>query len=255
MIPAVHKVSLFIPVFNEERILSRNIRLIDHVVSKMSIDYEIFIVNDASRDATEQIAWKIERTCRKIVLLNYTRGPTRRENLATSFHQATGDIIVYLDSDVLPSLRSLSDLIEQVILGCDIAIGSRYAKGSKIKRKLLRLLISVAYNFCIRVLFRTRIQDHQCGFKAFRKDVAMQLVNEMGYDETLRRGFFWDAEFLVRALRHGYKVKEIPIAWRERNKTSLSFARELRAVGPMVSLFWRYGLGKHWTPRLSSAGS
>ena len=57
-----------------------------------------------------------------------------------------------------------------------------------------------------------------CGFKAFKRKVILTLVEEMGYDKSLKRGVFWDTELLVRAIRHGYKIKEIPILWRERKK-------------------------------------
>jgi hypothetical protein len=48
-------------------------------------------------------------------------------------------------------------------------------------------------------------------FKAFKRDVILKLVDEMGYDKSLRRGIFWDMELLIRARRHGYRIKEIPI--------------------------------------------
>lgn len=87
------------------------------------------------------------------------------------------------------------------------------------------------YNICIRFLFRTHIHDHLCGFKAFKKDVILKLVDEMGYDKSLTRGIFWDTELLIRARRHGYKIKEIPIWWSERKKSALYFKRELKTIG------------------------
>lgn len=225
-----HKVSIFIPVFNEEKIIDRDIRTVDYIIRKLPTEYEIFIVNDSSRDKTKIIAQKIEQTNRKVKLLNYEKGPTRRENLAQSFKGANGDIIAFLDVDLISSLRFLPDLIDQIILGYDIATGSRYVSGSKIKRKPFRLIISLIYNTCIKFLFRTYIYDHLCGFKAFRRDIILRLVDEMGYDKSLRRGVFWDTELLIRARRHGYKIKEIPIWWRERNKSALYFGREAKTI-------------------------
>lgn len=226
-----HKVSIFIPVFNEEKIIDRDIRTVDYIIKKLPTEYEIFIVNDSSRDKTKIIAKKIEQSNKKVRLLNYKRGPTRRENLAQSFKKANGDIVAFVDVDLIASLRFLPDLIDQIILSHDIATGSRYAVGSKIKRKPFRLIISLIYNTCIKFLFRTHIHDHLCGFKAFKKEVILKLVNEMGYDKYLTRRIFWDTELLIRARRHGYKIKEIPIWWRERNKTALYFKRELKTIG------------------------
>lgn len=225
-----YRLSIFIPVFNEEEIIDRDIKMIDYVIRKIPIDYEIFIVNDASEDKTEIIAEKIQQTNRKVMLLNYNIGPTRRENLAQSFKKANGDIIIFVDIDSITSLRFLPDLINGIIANYDIVIGSRYVIGSKIKRKPLRFILSILYNTGVRFIFRTNIHDHMCGFKAFKRDVILKLVEEMGYDRSLTRGVFWDTELLVRATRHGYKIKEIPIWWRERNKTALYFKREVKAI-------------------------
>lgn len=226
-----HKVSIFIPIFNEEGLIDKSIRMVSYVIRKLAAEYEIFIVNDGSRDRTKVIAEKIEQATRGVTLLNYERGPTRRENLAQSFKRAQGDIVVFVDIDLIASLRFLSDLIEQVISGCDIVTGSRYTVGSKIKRKPFRLLLSLLWNGCIRFLFRTDIRDHMCGFKAFRKDVILKLVEEMGYDESLTRGIFWDVELLIRAQRHNYTTREIPIWWKERKKSALNLNKEIKTIG------------------------
>ncbi|MDH5406885.1 MAG: glycosyltransferase [Candidatus Aminicenantes bacterium] len=226
-----HKLSIFVPVFNEEKIIDRDIKALDYIIKKLPTEFEIFIVNDSSKDKTKIIAQEIERTNRKVKLLNYERGPTRRENLAQSFKRANGDIIVFVDVDLIASLRFLPDLINQIISGNDIVTGSRYVSGSKIKRKPFRLVISLIYNTCIRFLFGTHINDHLCGFKAFKKDVILKLVEEIGYDKSLTRGIFWDTEMLIRARRHGCKIKEIPIWWSERKKSALYFRRKIKAIG------------------------
>ena len=224
------KVSIFVPVFNEERIINRDIKAIDYIINFLPVEYEIFIVNDASKDKTEIIAKKIEYSNRKVTLLNYDIGPTRRENLAQSFRRASGDIITFVDIDLLASMRFFSDLIDQIRSGYDIVTGSRYVRGSRIKRKSFRLFSSLMYNAFIRLVFRTGIRDHMCGFKAFKRDVILNLVEEIGYDKTLRRGIFWDTELLVMASRQGYKIKEIPIWWKERNKSALYFRREIKSL-------------------------
>lgn len=224
-----YKVSIFVPVFNEEKIIDRDIKAIEYIIRKLPLEYEIFIVNDASKDRSEIIAKKIEHANRKVTLLNYDIGPTRRENLAQSFRKASGDIIAFVDIDLLSSLRFLPDLIDHVRVGYDIVTGSRYVGGSQIRRKPFRLLVSSLYNIFIRFQFRTNIQDHMCGFKAFKRDVILTLVKEMGYDKSLKRGIFWDTELLVRAVNRGYKIKEIPIWWKERNKSALYFKREVKS--------------------------
>lgn len=237
-----HKISLFVPIFNEERILQRDIKSIAYLIKKIPFDYEIFIVNDSSSDRSRQIAEKITLFDKNITLLNYDLGPTRRENLAASFKEANGNIIAFVDIDLLGSLRFLPDLVDGIGSGFDIVTGSRYASNAKIKRKPFRFIISIIYNALIRIMFRTGIKDHMCGFKAFKREIILDLVGKMGYDNTFKRGVFWDTELLIRARKAGYKIKEIPIWWRERNKSALYFTREIKALGYIT----RFTLSGKW---------
>jgi len=249
-----HKVSIFIPIFNEERLIDRSIRMVNYVIGKFPVEYEIFIVNDGSRDRTKIIAEKIEQAATGVTLLNFERGPTRRENLAQSFKKAHGDIIVLIDVDLTVSLRFLPDLIDQVISGYDIVTGSRYITGSKMRRKPLRLFTSLICNACIRLFFRTHIHDHMCGFKAFKKDAILRLIDEMGYDQSLKRGIFWDAEMLIRGHKHGYKTKEIPIWWKERKKTALNFKREIKTISYIFKFMMKLGKEKDLCKQVGPPG-
>src|SRR4030065_356046 len=66
--------------------------------------------------------------------------------------------------------KSIKDFVGNVENGADIAIGSRYS-GLKAKRESKRLAISFVYNKIMRILFLTKIKDHQCGFKAFKREL------------------------------------------------------------------------------------
>jgi hypothetical protein len=62
----------------------------------------------------------------------------------------------------------------------------------------------------VRVVLGSKLSDHQCGFKSFRKDTVLPIVNK-----TEDQRWFWDTEFLVRAQRDGLKIEEIPVEWVE----------------------------------------
>jgi len=230
-------VSFFIPAFNEEEILEKSLGELEKVIKGFEVNFEIFLVSDASTDKTAYLAEKICQQNPHIRLINCTVGPSRRENLAASFKKASGDIIVFLDIDLIKTLPYLRPLIEGVISGNEIVIGSRYISGSKVIRKPFRLYASLLYNLCIRIMFRDNLHDYLCGFKAFKKVAILSLVEEMGFDKSLKRGIFWDTELLLRAARKGYTIKEIPIFWQERNKTALSFRKEVNSLGYILK-FW-----------------
>jgi len=211
MVPSI---SCFVPVYNEAEIIESSIKKIYQNLARLKEPFEIFIVDDASTDITPQICQNVTKKYKSIIYyLRYNRGPSKRENLARSFFKARGNIIISVDADISFALNNIETFIIQIKKGQDIVIGSRYLPGARVKRRLSRLLISILYNIFIRKYFHSHLRDHHCGLKVFRREVILKLVKEMGYDDTFRRGWFWDAEMLIRAQKEGYKIKEIPVIW------------------------------------------
>jgi hypothetical protein len=233
------KVSYFIPIFNEPKIVRRDVKALHYVLRRLPYQHEIFIVNDSPVEVTQEITEQIAEYSGTVKLLNYELGPTRRENLGKSFEQATGDIVLFFDIDMVASLRFIPDLIDGILEGNDIVIGSRYMPNGQIARKWYKWLISRPLNFLFSRLFGTRVKDHFAGFKAFRADVIKDLMRNMGYDHTLQRGSFWDLELLIRARLKNYKIKETPIWWKEIKKSGLSFKREWQAFKSMIRFMLR----------------
>jgi hypothetical protein len=93
---------------------------------------------------------------------------------------------------------------------CDIAIGTRLARGAHVTRGLRRELISRTYNRLLRLVLRSRFSDAQCGFKAIRRDVATTLLPQIKDEE-----WFFDTELLVLAERAGLRIHEVPVDWVE----------------------------------------
>ena len=92
----------------------------------------------------------------------------------------------------------------------DIAIGTRLAPASRVRRRLRRELLSRGYNALARWVCGARFSDAQCGFKALRGDVARQLVPQVRDD-----GWFFDTELLPLAQRAGNTIAEVPAGWVE----------------------------------------
>ncbi|MBI5208098.1 MAG: glycosyltransferase [Candidatus Firestonebacteria bacterium] len=227
------KVSCFLPVYNEAEVINKNVIETYNYISKLFKNYEVFVIDDASTDGSMDKLIPLLSEYQNLYLIHYTEGPSKRENLACSFNNALGNIIVFIDSDLEARLDTLDLLISEIKNGADIAIGSRYIKESFYTRKLWRLLISKVYNIAIRYIFNTNIRDHQCGFKAFKLEIVLNLIEDMGYDRTYKRGWFWDAELLIRALRKKLKIIEIPVNWYDRKSRSFSI-RENLSILPFI---------------------
>ncbi|MFH1590433.1 MAG: glycosyltransferase [archaeon] len=234
--------SIFIPLYNEERIIERNAKAVHDIVSSWDGDgkFELFIVDDASKDKTEERARRLTEKHPEIKYIRFENGPSRRENLGRALLKAKGDTVIFLDADLATDLSALKHLVDAVEKeGYDIAIGDRYHPRSKTYRSTDRKAISVLYNAALRLYFGSRLRDHQCGFKAFRREALFPLLKEMGYDRRIRRGWFWDAELLIRAQRKGFRIRSLPVRWREGEKTTFSPIQEIRMIPYVLRLRFR----------------
>ncbi|MGA2524901.1 MAG: hypothetical protein ABSF65_12230, partial [Candidatus Bathyarchaeia archaeon] len=119
--------------------------------------------------------------------------------------------------------------------GYEVSTGSRMLPESKVERSTRRSISSKSYNFLVRHMLGSKVRDHQCGFKAFKKEAFLALLGEVKATH-----WFWDTEILVRAQRHGFKVKEIPVEWTSGKGTKVNFAKD------SWNMFWQV-TGLWWT--------
>lgn len=230
-------IKVFIPVYNEGEKGAKNIDAIWYRLNSLRMDlimgdFKIFVIDDGSTDNIKEEILKLKN----VEYVKYT-GPSRRENLALAMieYSKPGDRGIMLDSDRSVNENVIPYAVGVLMDGYDIVIGSRYIKEAICKRSIGRLIISKVFNQSMRVMFGSKIRDHQCGLKAFRYEVLSELVKDMGYN--LQRKFFWDTEMLIRAQRKGYKIKEIPVVWNEGKKSCQSVWNE-RSMIPYIIKFW-----------------
>ena len=204
----MEKVSIILPAYNEEKRLRYTVSSLQAAASRMFKDYEIIISEDGSRDRTVEVARGL--LSERVRLMHSDSRLGKGAAIMNAARDCGGDIVVFMDADLASNLDSLKELVASVEKGSAIAIGSRYVRGSTTKRSPLRNFASRSFNWLVRALLGSRLTDHQCGFKAFRKSLVLPLMERMKNKE-----WFWDTELLVRAQRAGLKVEEIPIGWNE----------------------------------------
>lgn len=231
-------ISIFVPCYNEEERIEKNILVIYEMLLSLRKPFELIIVDDGSRDKTRSIAKELEAKHKEIKYLFYENGPSRRENLGEAMKTAKGDIVAFMDLDLSADIAYFPNLIKSIEEGNDIAIGSRY-KGVRAKREWNRRIISFWYNLFMRLYFGSSVYDHQCGFKAFRKQKLISLLEKMEYDQKFIRGWFWDVELLVRAQKKGYKIDEFSVPWKFGKQSSFDMRRELKMLPYVLKLKWR----------------
>jgi len=227
-------VTLIIPAYNEnERIQSA----VDNAVlllEKTAPDYEIIIAEDGSTDGTYEISSLMAGRSSRIRLLHSDLRCGKGSALKRAIKAAKGDTIAFMDADMSTDISFLPALLDAIRLeGFDMAVGSRLISGMNIDRSRKRSFASKLYNSMVRLILGSGIYDHQCGFKAFRRGSVLVIL-----DRVKDERWFWDTEMLVRAQREGYKIKEIPVSWRERSSTNLKFAQDGYEMGLNILKLW-----------------
>jgi len=211
------KISLVIPVYNEEKILENSIKkLYDHMSKNIKKDWKIIIANNASTDKTKEIAGKLVKKYSQVEAMHLLfKG--RGNALKCAWKKYKSDVYAYCDVDLATDISYLKELFDNVFCGNNIVIGSRYLKEAKSNRTINRLILSKGYNYLIRLFFRTRISDFQCGFKAVDDKIIKEII-----PRVKNKKWFFDTEMLLLAEQSGkYNIKEIPVSWRENKDTKV----------------------------------
>ncbi len=218
-------ISVIVPVHNEAGILVSNMQRLKQHLEGLGTEYEIIIAEDGSTDDSAVAAKTMVSD--RMILMSSREKLGRGLALKKAIQAAKGGIVMYMDADLATDLGHLRELIATIENGADISTGSRLLKDSKVKgRNFLRELSSRGYNSLLRLLFRSRVHDHQCGFKAFRKSSVLPLL-----DEVKDNHWFWDSELLIRAQRKGLKVEEIPVRWTDRRQSGVKLHTDILYMG------------------------
>ena len=191
---------ILFPVLNEELRLENGIlKTIQYMDSQNYTDYELLIVDNGSVDRTKEIA---NNLCEKYENVRYLRLEERGVGIAfrEGVKNSESDIIGYMDVDLSTDISHLSDMLEifNNNIGVDIVNGSRLHKNSDMKgRKWYRNITSYGLKFCMKLLLGMKSSDAICGFKFYKRERLIPLMNETDNEN----GWFYIIELLIRAER------------------------------------------------------
>jgi glycosyltransferase involved in cell wall biosynthesis len=205
------KLTVALPVYNEEFVLEKSVRKIHSFLSENYVSsFELLIVDNGSTEGTFEKASELaeKHGCVRVIHLD-AKG--RGRALKTAWSSCDSEIVSYMDIDISTDLSAFPDLIRALESGHDIAIGSRFVPGSVVSRSFTRGVLSGGYNALLKGILGVGFSDAQCGFKAMKKSVFDALVSDVENNE-----WFFDTELLVKASLRGYSIKEIPVRWDER---------------------------------------
>jgi glycosyltransferase involved in cell wall biosynthesis len=217
--------SIIIPAYNEERRLPDAIRKVTGFLDSHAFRAEVLIVENGSRDRTAAIADAAAETNPRFRALHVAR-PGKGRAVRVGMLEGRGRVVAFCDADFSMPVDQLCRLYDAIEAGADVAIGSREVPGARrIGEPWRRHLMGRGFNFLVRVLAVPGLEDTQCGFKAFRWEVARDLFRRQRIT-----GWAFDVEVLFLATRGGYQVREVPITWRYDPSSRVSPLRDTIAM-------------------------
>lgn len=223
--------SLFFPAWNEEEYVERTVAHAKVVLDRLSDDWEIIVVNDASTDRTRELAEALAAKDRRVRCVSHEVNQKLGGALRTGFATSTKDIVIYSDMDLPFDLDELERALHLMsYLEADMITAFRLDRTSEGPR---RIAYSLVYNFLIRTLFGVQVKDINFSFKVVHRRVLESV-------ELKARGSFIDAELVVKALKRGFRVFQMGVDYfpRSRGESTLASPRVIvKMVEEMASLF------------------
>jgi len=210
--------SIVIPAYNEEKRIKKTLDIIIDYFENKKLDFEIFIVNDGSKDKTKEIIEEYSKKYKQVILLDNGKNRGKGYSVNHGVKKAQGQLILFSDADLSTPIEEYDKLRRYIDLGYDIIIGSRRIKGAniKIKQPLHRRILGKGFGFIVSLITIKGIKDTQCGFKLFKKDIAKETFNLQKIS-----GFSFDVEILyIAKKKFRAKIKEVPITWIDSAKLS-----------------------------------
>lgn len=186
------KISVIIPVFNEERVIGKTVARIRELYP----DYEILIVDDGSSDHTAEAA---EKAGAKVIRHPYNMG--NGASVKTGLRNATGNITVLMDGDGQHRPEDIKKLLAYSP-DYDLVVGARDWKG---QASIKRGFANWCYNKMASFITNFQVLDLTSGFRVFHRKTVLQFL------PLFPNSFSYPTTSTLAYLRNGYTVKYVPV--------------------------------------------
>jgi dolichyl-phosphate beta-glucosyltransferase len=241
------------PAYNEEQRLPSTLERIIAYVKSQPYRAEAIVVDDGSDDRTASVVESYQAAHPDLVHLICNDHRGKGYTVRTGMLAADGDYILFSDADLATPIEEWEKLLSYLEGDYEVAIGSREGMGARrVGEPWYRHLMGRVFNFLVRMVALGGFQDTQCGFKAFRREVAHDLFRRVQlYGEGARKvkgsavtGF--DVEVLFLARKRGYRIKEVPVEWRYGAQTKVNPWRDsVRNLRDVWTVRWNDWQGRY----------
>jgi len=234
--------SIVIPVFNEQDSLEELLVRIETIATQYSYELDVLLIDDGSSDNS----WsKIKELSQRF---SWARGIRLRRNfgkaaaLAAAFERAKGQRVITMDADLQDDPREIPNLLAELETGYDVVSGWKKVRHDPWHK----VLPSRVFNSMISWLTGVQLHDHNCGLKAYRREVLSEVLL---YGEMHR--------FIpVLAASRGFRVSEIVIEHhaRKHGKSKYGFERFIKGFLDLMTVYFLTGYGNRPQHLLGTTG-
>lgn len=203
------KVSILVPLYNEEESLRPLVAEIRSAVKQIDINYEIMFVDDGSTDDSINIIKEFSKADNKIRYISFRKNYGKSAALQLGFKAVSGDAVITMDADLQDDPAEIVNLLAKLEEGYDLVSGWKKVRHDPFIKKHS----SKFFNYITRLMSGIKIHDFNCGLKGYRSDVVK---NVDIYGELHRY-------VPVLAGWQGFKITEIAVKHHPRKYGSTKF--------------------------------
>ncbi len=193
--------SVVLPAYNEEKNIRKTVLQAASYFENSVADYEIIVVNDGSSDKTGDIVSGLAHDYPRVSLVNHPRNQGYGAALRSGFEKASLEYIFLMDSDGQFDIRELDNFFPFVESSVAV-VGYRKKRADS----FIRTFNAWLYHAYIWIIFGLNVKDIDCAFKIFPR-VAYEKIKPVKSG-----GALFSAELLIKLIRSGVRIREIPVS-------------------------------------------
>ena len=166
-------ISVVIPLLNESQSLNELCNSIFEVMSSYSFTYEIILIDDGSTDKSWEVIQTLAKNSADIKGIKFKRNYGKSQALHAGFLNCSGDVVFTMDADLQDDPKEIPEMYDMIINdNYDLVSGWKKKRFDSI---LFKNIPSKIFNFAARVTSGIKLNDFNCGLKAYKKDVVKNI--------------------------------------------------------------------------------